>query len=259
MRRRCVKRIDLNADLGESFGVYSPGHDQALLRLVTSANIACGYHAGDPGTMAGVAADCAWQGIGLGAHPGLPDLVGFGRRLMAVSPDEVRDLVTYQIGALDAFARRQGQKLQHVKPHGALYTLAESDPAIAEAIALAVAEFDEGLVLVGLSGGGLVKAGLASGLRVAQEVFADRTYQSDGTLTPRSQPNAVLHDSDLVAARMVRLAREGTLTAVDGAELTLAADTICLHGDTPDAPALAAAVRQALEAEGVRVCRLDAP
>ncbi len=254
-----MRHIDLNADLGESFGVYRLGQDEALLPYVTSVNIACGFHAGDPGTMARTVAAAVRHGVALGAHPGLPDLVGFGRRLMTVSPDEVRDLVTYQVGAMAAFARRHGQRLQHVKPHGALYTLAENDPAIADAIARAVREMDETLILIGLSGGRLVSSGQALGLRVAHEAFADRTYQPDGTLTPRSQPNALLHDPEEVAARMVRLAREGTITAVDGTELTLAVDTICLHGDSPNAPVLAAAVRQAWDAEGITVCRLNTP
>lgn len=252
-----MRRIDLNADMGESFGIYQLGDDAALLPLVTSANIACGFHAGDPTTMARTVAAAAAHGVALGAHPGLPDLVGFGRRLLAVSPPEARDLVTYQVGALAAFARRHGQRLQHVKPHGALYTLAEKDAAIADAIAGAVYEVDETLILIGLSGGRLTAAGQACGLRVAQEVFADRAYEPDGTLTPRSEPNAVLHDMDEVAARMARLVREETLTAADGTELTLRADTLCLHGDSPNAPALARAVRRALEVEGVAICRLD--
>ena len=251
-------RIDLNADLGESFGVYLQGQDEALLPLVTSASVACGFHAGDPSTMARTVATAVKQGVGLGAHPGLPDLIGFGRRALAVSPDEVQDLVTYQIGALSAFARRHGGTLQHVKPHGALYEMAEADSEIAEAIAMAVAQFDPALILMGLSGGRLVTAGEARGLRVAHEVFADRAYMSDGTLMPRSQPNALLHHPTEVAARMVRLARDGVIGAGDGTHLTLRAETICLHGDGPDAPALAAAVREALEAAGVAIRRLDA-
>ena len=254
-----MDRIDLNADIGEGFGVYALGQDDALLRLVTSANVACGFHAGDPGTMARTLEAAIAQGIGVGAHPGLPDLVGFGRRAMAVTPGEVRDLVTYQIGALSAFTARHGQGIQHVKPHGALYTLAEADAGAAQAIAGAVAEFDPSLVLVGLSGGRLVTAGAALGLRVAHEVFADRAYQADGTLTPRSRPDSVLHDPAEVAERVVRLAQTGMIAAGDGTLLTVKADTICLHGDTPDAPALAVAVRAALEASGVAVRRLNAP
>jgi UPF0271 protein len=254
-----VERIDLNADLGESFGVYALGADDALLSLVTSANIACGFHAGDPRTMARTMAAAIQHGVALGAHPGLPDLVGFGRRALEVSPPEVLDMTCYQIGALHAFAARQGQRLHHVKPHGALYTMAENDPAIAAAIAQATYDFDPRLILVGLSGGRLTAAGRTLGLQVAEEVFADRSYQTDGTLTPRTQLGAVLHDPREVAARITRLAQEGTLIAVDGSALTLHADTLCLHGDSPDAPHLAQIVKEALEAEGVAVCALGAP
>lgn len=254
-----MNRIDLNADMGESFGVYALGDDRALLHFVTSASIACGFHAGDPGTMARAVEGCIARGVALGAHPGLPDLSGFGRRAMVVTPAEARDLVTYQVGALAAFAARQGQRLQHVKPHGALYAMAERDPAVAEAVAQAVREADAGLILMGLSGGRLVTAGRTLGLRVAQEVFADRSYAPDGMLTPRGQPGAVLDDPEQVAARIVRLAREGEIAAMNGSDLTLAADTICLHGDSPGAALLAAAVRGALESEGVAVRSLSAP
>ncbi len=248
-----MRRVDLNADLGESFGVYTLGDDPALLRVVTSANIACGFHAGDPGTMARAVSLAVGHGVALGAHPGLPDLAGFGRRRLEVTPAEVRDLVTYQIGALAGFAAREGQTLQHVKPHGALYALAEEHPAIAAAIAEAVQEWDRALILFGLSGGGLVAAGKALGLQTASEVFADRAYSPDGSLVPRSAPDAVLHDPELVAARMAHWARTGTLLAADGTTaLTLAADTICLHGDSPGASALAVRVRSVLEAEGVQ-------
>ena len=249
-----MRRVDLNADLGESFGAYTLGEDDALLRVVTSVSIACGFHAGDPSTMARVVALAAGRGAALGAHPGLPDLAGFGRRRMEVTPAEVRDLVTYQIGALAGFAAREKQTLQHVKPHGALYAQAEEDPAIAAAIAQAVRDWDPKVILFGLSGGRLVAAGNALGLQTASEVFADRAYSPDGSLVPRSAPNAVLDDPAVVAARMALWARTGTLLAADGATaLQLAADTICLHGDSPGAAALAVCVRSVLEAEGVRV------
>ncbi|MGI4790472.1 MAG: LamB/YcsF family protein [Janthinobacterium lividum] len=253
MNTQPIRCLDLNADLGESFGVYTLGDDDSLLRSVTSANIACGFHAGDPGTMAQAVESAVAHNVALGAHPGLPDLAGFGRRCMAMTPPEVRDLVTYQIGALAGFAARQGQTLRHVKPHGALYAMAEDDDAIAEAIALAVREWDTKLILFGLSGGSLVKAGKALGLQTASEIFADRAYYSNGTLAPRSEPNAVLHDLEEVAARMSLWAREGRLTATDGTVITLDADTVCLHGDSPNASALAARVRQVLEAEGIMV------
>ena len=254
-----MHRVDLNADMGESFGAYTLGNDDALLQSVTSASIACGFHAGDPGTMARAVAACLAGGVALGAHPGLPDLVGFGRRALAVTPAEARDLVTYQIGALSAFAARSGRRLQHVKPHGALYTMAERDPLLAAAIASAVREVDADLILMGLSRGVLVEAGRALGLRVAHEVFADRAYIADGTLAPRAMPGAVLHDSQEVAARIVRLVREGKIAATDGSDLTLEADTVCLHGDAPGAALLAAAVRRTLEEEGVTVRALGMP
>lgn len=253
-----MRRIDLNADLGESFGVYTLGDDNALLRSVSSANIACGFHAGDPGTMAqAVARSCA-LGVALGAHPGLPDLAGFGRRRLAISPPEVRDLVTYQIGALAGFAARAGCVLQHVKPHGALYAQAEEDAAIATAIAEAVSGWSTPLILVGLSGGGLVAAGKALGLQTASELFADRAYRPDGTLVPRTEAGAVQPGLEDVTARIRRWAREGTVLAEDGTVLTLDADTICLHGDTPDSARLAAHVRSVLEAEGIAVQPLRA-
>jgi UPF0271 protein len=248
-----MQRIDLNADLGEGFGVYALGDDDALLACVTSANIACGFHAGDPTTMARTVAAAFGLGVALGAHPGLPDLTGFGRREMALAPAEIRNLVAYQIGALAAFAARSRRRLQHVKPHGALYAMAEREQAVADAITQAVRDFDWGLILVGQSGGRLVGAGQAMGLRVAHEVFADRAYLPDGALMPRSQAGAVLHDPGTIAARAVRLAREGVVLAADGARLMLVADTLCLHGDTPGAAALARAVRDALESEGVTV------
>ena len=254
-----MHRVDLNADMGESFGAYTLGDDDALLLSVTSASIACGFHAGDPGTMARAVAACTLHGVALGAHPGLPDLVGFGRRALAVSPAEARDLVTYQIGALAAFAARSGVRLQHVKPHGALYTMAERDPLLAAAIARAVREVDADLILMGLSGGALVEAGRMLGLRVAHEVFADRAYIADGTLAPRGSPGAVLHDFDEVAARIVRLVREGKIAATDGSDLTLEADTVCLHGDAPGAVLLASVVRRTLEEEGVAVRALGMP
>ena len=257
--RQKMRRIDLNADLGEGFGAYTLGNDEALLVVVTSANIACGFHAGDPGTMARTAALAARSHAALGAHPGLPDLCGFGRRRMAVTPEEVRDLVTFQIGALAGFAARQDQMLQHVKPHGALYTQAEEDPAIAAAIAQSVLEYDPALVLVGFSGGTLVAAGKALGLQTASEIFADRAYRPDGTLAPRSQADAVLHSKKQVEARVTLWAAEGVLRATDGTALHLAADTICLHGDSPNASALAGVVRQALEAGGFTVQSLRSP
>jgi UPF0271 protein len=250
-----IRPIDLNADLGECLGPGAPEDDADLLDIVTSANIACGFHAGNPDTMARTAARAAACGVALGAHPGLPDRQNFGRHAMALDADQVCSLVTYQIGALAAFARRYGHSLHHVKPHGALYHMAEQDTATAQAIALAVWEWDPQLCVYGLSGGHLLRAAREQGLRTAAEVFADRTYQPDGTLTPRTQPDALLYDPDFVAERMVQLVMTGKLTAVDGTELTLAADTICLHGDTPSAVERIRALRDALVEQGIPVHR----
>ena len=252
-----MPRIDLNADLGESFGAYTLGEDAALLPFVTSANVACGFHAGDPDVIARTVALVGEHGVALGAHPGLPDLQGFGRRMVSVSPDEASHLVTYQVGALAAFARQAGQELRHVKPHGALYTMAERDNELAWAIAQSVRDWDTQLIVYGLSGGRLVRAARELGLRAAEEVFADRAYQSDGTLMSRTAPGAVIHDAAPAAARMVRLLREGKITAADGTSLTLAADTICLHGDAPGAAGRARFLHAALVEQGIEVRRLE--
>lgn len=250
-----MPQVDLNADLGESFGVYALGEDEALLEVVTSANIACGFHAGDPSVMARTVALAASRGVGLGAHPGLPDLQGFGRRIIAISPAEVSEIVTYQIGALAAFARRAGTELQHVKPHGALYHMAERDPHVATAIARAARDWDTQMIVYGLSGGQLVQAGRELGLRIAEEVFADRTYQPDGTLTPRAQADALIDDPVAASSRMARLLMTGRIETVDGTELTLTADTICLHGDAPGTALRARHLRAALAEQGVVISR----
>jgi len=252
----CVKptmRIDLNGDVGESFGRYTLGGDDALMPVLTSANIACGFHAGDPGIMRATVGLARSHGVAVGAHPGFPDLVGFGRREMAASPRDVEDLVLYQVGALAAVARAQGARLRHVKPHGALYNQAARDLPLAEAIARAVAAFDPSLVLVGLSGSRLLEAGRQAGLAVAAEAFADRAYRADGTLVPRDRPGAVLTDAAAVARRALAMVRDRAVTAEDGTRVELAIDTLCLHGDTPAAADLAKRVRQALEAAGVVV------
>jgi UPF0271 protein len=251
--------IDLNADLGESFGAYTLGEDNTMLDIVTSASIACGFHAGDPGVMARTVAAAVRRGVCIGAHPGLPDLSGFGRRAMQITPDEVYDLVAYQIGALAAFARRAGTELQHVKPHGALYNMAEQDRVLAGAIARAARDWDTQMIVFGLSGGRLVQEASDLGLPVAHEVFADRTYRPDGTLTPRTDPGALIHDPIQAAARMVALLSTGSLTAADGTPLALAADTICLHGDTPGAAERAHHLRSELSAAGVGLRRPPAP
>jgi UPF0271 protein len=249
-------RIDLNADIGESFGTYRAGQDELLLRHVTSASIACGFHAGDPSVMRGTVRLAARAGVAIGAHPSFPDLVGFGRREMTVEPQELADMVLYQIGALSAMARAEGLTLQHVKPHGALYNMSARRADMAEAIARAVAAFDDGLVLVGLPNSELVAAASRLGLRVAAEAFADRSYEPDGSLTPRRFADAVLSEPGVVAGRAVRMVREGKVVARDGSVISVNPDTICIHGDTPECVGLAAAVRTALEEAGVTVIAL---
>ncbi len=246
-------RVDLNGDVGESFGAYEIGHDAQLMPSLTSASVACGFHAGDPGVMRATVALARAHGASVGAHPGFPDLQGFGRRELRLSPAEVEDAVLYQIGALSAIAAREGVRLRHVKPHGALYNMAARDPRLAEAIARAVAAVDPSLVLFGLSGSALVDAARAAGLPAAAEVFADRGYRADGSLVPRSEPGAVLHDEAVVVARAVEMVTSRQVTAVDGTRVALDVDTICVHGDTPGAAALARRLRAALAAAGVRV------
>jgi UPF0271 protein len=251
-------RIDLNSDLGESFGPWPMGQDAALMDSITSANIACGFHAGDPGTMRQTLALARAKGVAVGAHPGFPDLVGFGRRELKASPAEVEDFVLYQVSALAGMAHAAGLRLQHVKAHGALYNMACHDRALAEAIARAVAAFDRSLILFGLPDSELLRAGAAAGLRVAAEVFADRAYDPDGSLTSRAKPNSVIHDRDTVVTRAVRMVKDKTVVATDGSILTLQADTICLHGDTAGAAELARAVRRGLEAAGIQIAAVSA-
>jgi 5-oxoprolinase (ATP-hydrolysing) subunit A len=246
-------RVDLNADLGESFGAWTLGDDAAVMGSITSANVACGYHAGDPEVMRRTVRMARDAGVAVGAHPGLPDLVGFGRREMRVTPREAAGLVLYQVGALAAIARAEGLVLQHVKPHGALYNMAARDRALADAIAGAVRTFDRGLILFALAGSALVAAGEAAGLRVASEVFADRAYEPDGSLAPRGSVGAVIPDADRVIDRAIEMARDGRVTATTGSSITVRADTICVHGDTPGAAALARRLRAALEDAGVEV------
>lgn len=242
-----MKAIDINCDMGESFGAYRLGADRDVMPHITSANIACGFHAGDPLVMKDTVELAHSHQVAVGAHPGLPDLMGFGRRSMAVSPAEVKAYTLYQLGALEAMARAGGTRLYHVKAHGALYNLAAADPALAQALAEAVALFDPALVLVGLAGSCLIDAGRRAGLRVAQEVFADRGYQSDGSLVPRGEPGALLHDVREVAGRIRTLVRDGTLRTAGGSVLRVEAHTICVHGDTPGAAGFVQGLRRELE------------
>lgn len=245
--------IDINCDMGESFGAYSLGRDAEVMTSITSANIACGFHAGDPGVMRRTIVLARAHGVAVGAHPGHPDLVGFGRREMQVSPEEVEDFVLYQVGALAAIAASEGVKLQHVKAHGALYNQAVRERALADAIARAVARFDQSLVFFALPGSALEEAGRAVGLRVACEVFADRAYEPDGTLASRKKPGSVIHDTSAVVERAIAMVRDGRVVATNGEAIPLKADTICVHGDTPGAELLARALRQGLERAGVQV------
>ncbi|MBA3851004.1 MAG: LamB/YcsF family protein [Chloroflexi bacterium] len=245
--------IDLNADVGESYGAWVMGADAELMPLITSANVACGAHAGDPLTMARTVALAKRHDVTVGAHPGYPDRDGFGRRDLQMSPWELEASLLAQLGALWAIARDGGVPLTHVKPHGALYNRAAVDQDLATSVAGAVARFPGRLTLVGLAGSALVLAGLAAGLPVADEAFADRAYEPDGSLRPRSLPGAVHTDPAVAAAQAVSIARDGRVRSHDGSMLDIRADTICIHGDTPGAAAMAQAVRQALAAAGIDV------
>jgi len=245
--------IDLNSDLGESFGRWTLGHDAELMASITSCNIACGYHAGDPEVMRRTVRLAREHGVAIGAHPGLPDLVGFGRRAMSVTAAEVENLVLYQVGALAAIARAEGTRLQHVKPHGALYNMAIKDRGLADGIARAVASFDPSLLLFGLPGTEPLRAGDAAGLPLAAEGFADRNYEADGSLTPRTEPDAVIHDAAAVVTRAVQMAREGVVISRDGEAVPMRVATICTHGDTPGSHTLARRIRDGLERAGIKV------
>jgi UPF0271 protein len=245
--------VDLNCDMGESFGAYRIGADEEVLPHVTSANIACGFHGGDPAVMRRTVAAALAHGVAVGAHPGLPDLVGFGRRAMDITPEEAYDLVVYQVGALAAFAAAAGTRLAHVKPHGALYNMAAASPSLAEAIARAVRDVDAGLALFALAGSHLVRAGEAAGLRTASETFADRAYMADGALVSRKRPDAMVTDTGEAVRRAVRMVREGVVRAVSGEEVAIRADTICIHGDGAHASEFARALRAALEEGGIAV------
>ena len=246
-------RIDLNADVGESFGAYAIGHDAGLMTSITSANVAAGFHAGDPSVLRSTIRLAKAHRVAVGAHPGFPDLGGFGRREMTVSPADAEDFVLYQIAAVAGVAAAEGVALQHVKPHGALFNMAMRDAGLASAIVRATAAFNPKLILFGLPESELLKAGRAAGVRVVAEAFADRAYEPDGSLVPRGKPGAVVHDEAVVVARAVRMARDGEIEAVDGSILRFRPDTICVHSDTPRADDLAARLRSALEEAGVIV------
>lgn len=245
--------VDLNCDMGESFGAYKLGRDSEVLKFVTSANIACGFHAGDPATMRQTVKLALDHGVALGAHPGLQDLVGFGRRDMDLSPQEAYDIVVYQIGALWGFVRAQGAKLQHVKAHGSLYNMAARNAGLAEAIAEAVYKVDPELILFGLAGSELIQAGKKVGLRTASEVFSDRTYQSDGSLTSRRLPDALITDEEQSVKQVIRMVAEGKVMSQQNVDVAIQADTICIHGDGIHAVEFAGKIRSSLTAAGITV------
>lgn len=247
------RSIDLNCDLGESFGAWRMGADEAVMPYVSSANIACGFHAGDPGTMLRTVELARDAGVAIGAHVALPDLQGFGRREMRISPAEAHAMTLYQVGALAGFTRAARTFLRHVKPHGALYNMAARDAALADAIAAAVRDFDPLLVLVGLAGSELPRAGERHGLAVAHEAFADRRYSADGSLVPRDMTGAVIEDLGASLAQALAIARGSGIDTLDGARLHLRADTLCVHGDHADAPLRARRLREALTGAGMRI------
>jgi len=248
-----MRRIDVNCDMGESFGCYVLGRDADMMPFISSANIACGFHAGDPSVMRKTVSLAVQHGVGIGAHPGFPDLAGFGRREMRMSADDLRDAIIYQIGALMGFAQALGARVRHVKLHGALYNMAADDEAMARAIVEAILELDANLMLVGLAGSKMLKIAQAAGLQAVGEVFADRAYHADGRLVSRNMPGAVLTDSSEIAERAVKMVNERKVTTFDGAELDLDFETICLHGDTPGAVEHARIIVERLRQEGIKI------
>jgi UPF0271 protein len=245
--------VDLNCDMGESFGAWTMGNDGAVLPYVSSINIACGFHAGDPATMMRTLELASAYPVRIGAHPGFQDLSGFGRREIQTTPREVYELMVYQIGALTACAKTKGLAIHHVKPHGALYNMAARKRELADAIAQAVYDVDPGLILFGLSGSASIEAGKDKGLTVYSEVFADRTYQQDGTLTARANAQALIHDHKQASEQVVRMVKEGKVKSLQGPDVTLQVDTICLHGDNADAILFARQINEKLKAEGIEI------
>jgi UPF0271 protein len=250
-------RVDLNSDLGESFGRYTLGMDDRIIPLITSANVACGYHASDPVVMEKTIKMAKEAGIRVGAHPGFPDLMGFGRRNMNVTPAEAKAYTLYQLGALDAFCKAQGVTMQHVKPHGAFYNMAAKDYELSRAICEAIASYDKNLIVMALCGGQLLRAAKDLGLRAASEVFADRGYEEDGTLVDRRKEGAMITDEDEAIARVIRMVKEGKVAAVTGKDIEIQADSVCVHGDGEKALAFVEKIRQALTQEGIEICSLD--
>ena len=244
-------RIDFNCDMGESFGMYKMGFDEEVIKHITSANVACGFHAGDPMWMRRTVDLAQEHGVAVGAHPSFPDLAGFGRRDMGASAEEVKNDIVYQAGALQAFTA--GKRLQHIKPHGAMYNMAVHDEALARAICEAILELDENIILLALAGSRWVSIAEDMGLRVAREIFADRALTAEGALVPRSQPGGVIHDTAEVVERSLRMVTEGKAAAITGEMVDVQADSLCLHGDTPGAVDMARALKRELQAAGVEI------
>ena len=249
-------QVDLNSDLGESFGRYTIGMDEKIIPLISSANIACGYHASDPVVMLESIARTKEAGIKIGAHPGLPDLMGFGRRNMAISPAEAKAYTLYQISALGGMCQANGMRLQHVKPHGALYNMAAKDYALSLAICEAIRDYDPEIIVMGLSGSEMIRAAKDCGLKAASEVFADRGYEEDGTLVNRRKAGAMITDEDEAIARVIRMVKEGVVTAVTGKDIPIQADSVCVHGDGEKALLFVEKIRKVLTENDVQICPL---
>jgi len=247
------KIIDLNSDVGESFGAYTIGLDKEVLKYVSSANIACGWHAGDPMVMRDTVREAYKSNVGIGAHPGFFDIMGFGRRNITVSPGEMKQYTIYQLGALYGFVKAAGAKMQHVKPHGAMYNMAAKDGKLARAIIDGIWEVDRDLIVLGLSGSELINAAKEKGLKAANEVFADRAYNSDGTLVARSLPGSMILDTNIAISRVVRMVKEGKVTAINGEDIDIKVDSICVHGDNPEAVDFARLIKEELSRSGVEI------
>lgn len=250
-------KIDLNCDLGESFGNYKLGLDHEVIRYISSANIACGYHASDPMVMSETVKLAKDNNVGIGAHPGFPDIMGFGRRNISVSPAEAKAYVLYQIGALDAFCKAEGVRLTHVKPHGALYNMAAGDLKLAKSICEAIYEYDKNLILLALSGSMIITAAKEAGIRYASEVFADRAYEDDGSLVSRSKEGAVIRDEDTAVARVIKMVKEKKVTTINGNDISISADSVCIHGDNEHALEFVKKMRLAFERENIMISGLQ--
>jgi len=250
-------KVDINSDLGESFGDYVLGCDQEIVKYVSSANLACGWHAGDPVVMERSVKLCADAGVAIGAHPGYNDVMGFGRRYMKLTAEEAKAYIKYQLGALTAFVKARGLKIQHLKAHGALGNAALKDETLAAAICTAVAEVDPEIIIMSLANCCVVKTAEKMGLRYANEVFADRAYNEDYTLVPRGRPGAVIHDAEFAVERVVRMVKERKVATIDGKEIDIDCHTVCVHGDTPEAVEIVKGMRRAIEAEGIQIANLS--